>query len=185
MHSQIALLTIVTGLFAAAWTSDNPSGQTVVAVNQPRIAAPPESRTVIEHGDRVIRQARRAGSETVRSQPAIVVPRDDAARFRTTHAVNSLRGRSFDLPPDITAGRFRVVDNRGETCSIVVTPDDVANLGIAIPLADRELYIVNDGDVRRYFIRVRESGGNSSNDSAAARQAKNSNYVERIGASHR
>lgn len=129
MVSRVSLLLLVTGLFAAMWSTDSPDGRT------------PEQRQL----------ARRAS--TPRWIPERTVG-DGATRLR--RLAGARRDTSMPLPVGIAAGTYLVVDQSGSTQRVMVTScGSQSEMVKNQVLVDQ--YTVRDGARRWHFIRVENS----------------------------
>jgi hypothetical protein len=61
---------------------------------------------------------------------------------------------SLDLPPDLAAGEYRVVDQSGHVEVLIFSEDDLVYYGLPLDSPPRDLYTVIDGVRRVYFIRI-------------------------------
>jgi hypothetical protein len=166
MTIRLTLLVLLTGLFAAAWSSDARDGAQ----------------------RRLVRARRTATSAVAHAEPVVIelpspldgpddAPRDAAvgpllptlptiARYerhgsgdvdaRPVHwqAPRAQAVTEFDgvpLPGGIRPGTYRVVSNQGEVRSVELTADD---LGGATAGGAQDLYIYRDGESCWYFVRL-------------------------------
>lgn len=58
------------------------------------------------------------------------------------------------LPPGITPGKYRVVDNHGKVETVQLTRSILQEMGFNANARDRDFYVVDNDDRRLYFIRM-------------------------------
>ena len=77
-----------------------------------------------------------------------------AAPRQLTRLTVDIHAGKDPSPPQMTPGRFRVVDNLGHVRDLQVTAQALADFGIEPDPNARDLYIRSDGTRRWYFIRI-------------------------------
>ncbi len=137
--TRVALLVVMTGLFAAVWSNDQ---QTQSAFIIARLEA-----------GRTATQLAQAEPTPLTSQPTLAVPVSSEAPMApvaTEHvAVVTQVTVEMTLPPDITPGRFRVVQPSGAMFTIRVSSSG------PIAAISRDVYVVEVAEGERScFIRI-------------------------------
>lgn len=163
MNARMAMLVLVAALFAAAWNSD----RNQQATDDPRAVAFRRYQRSLENQRALARVDQRSGvrpsdwkhsgssartSESVVRNPRAsthhIASAIDGASTVTLREVHSATGRLVQLPANITAGRYRVVDANGLVDSVIIP-------GVVVRATDN-LFQQLDRGRRTYFIRIEE-----------------------------
>lgn len=161
MAARVMLLILAVGAFVAIWSSDHRN------VNSPRTdaaatfqdadgALQPPGIVLTDAGQRDSAGPDRTEideREVVVSRSLPMVPKSRSLQpVSTEDAIDSHSG--IPLPGGITPGRFRVVRSDGRVLRIRLSLTDLLGRGIPQTAPPRSLYLLHDGKIRWYFIRV-------------------------------
>ena len=162
MNARLGMLLLVAALFAAAWTSDQnhrnaTDRHNVVRLEYLRSLENQRALASVGHGSRQRSGIARRPSEfakqnrwTVTRRTVANTPTESsttpAASTVTLRQVHSATGRLVQLPIDITAGHYRVVDTAGIVDSLIVP-------GVVTRTANN-LFQQSERGQLTYFIRI-------------------------------
>jgi hypothetical protein len=146
MNAQVLLLAIVTGLFVAAWDSDQAAMQTALARRSDAqqhnaVASASVKRTAVIPPVRTEQLSR---PSTARTAGSAVVPLDDIQN-------KSPREESVlvPLPVDLPAGDYQAVNQRGISLRITLNSSGGAD---SSHKSTRELYISDTPTGERWYL---------------------------------
>ena len=164
MAARVVLLILAVGAFVAIWSSDrrnvnSPRTDAVATFQDADGALQPPGIVLTDAGQRDSAGPDRTEideREVAVSRPLPMVPKSRSLQpVSTKDATESHSG--IPLPGGITPGRFRVVRSDGRVLRIRLSLTELLGRGIPQTEPPRSLYLLHDGKIRWYFIRV-ESG---------------------------
>lgn len=141
------LLLLAVALFVALWAGDHRGPVSQPDERHPRsgllgrdVGPPGNERTPPVH--------KRRQAPAVAQKPA-----NSPGEFSTVVVPDSLPGR-LPLPGGIVPGEYRVVRSDGRTFHLRLSRRELLRRGLPEMRTVREMYLLHDGRVRWYFIRV-------------------------------
>ena len=177
MYSRFVVLILMTTLFAGIWSQDHSRGPANRRLPEQRSAEKPiaipkaadkdepgagmlhprtESLPLVSTADPARPLVATITSNANESGP---IQADAIAMPDLTRSEDGIRdsGSSLpvDLPPQITAGEYRVVEESGAVFRLVLHPEDLPVRNESGTVRDRDVYTMEVEQQRIYFIRVR------------------------------
>lgn len=148
MNGRLLMLVFATGLFVSVWSvKDKPlQKQTVAPRNDPET-----SRRAVDAA--TIRAV-------VHTPPAVAEPVAADAMTETPAVRDGLWNVAncpTSMPPEITAGKYRVVSNQGAVGILEVAAGDIWNCAEPSQSTRKDVYTVETSESRWYFIRLGDS----------------------------
>ena len=152
MNARVVLLVVVTGLFMTAWDGDQAAMQAAIVKRDQKQATQLAMRTALNDLQRTVEDVTTESDATLHELTALAYADSsdqDVGDSDSCGQSKTLCPNAVPLPPGISAGIYKAVNQAGEAVEVTVPEDKAPGARV------REFYMADsrDGD-RWYLIRI-------------------------------
>jgi hypothetical protein len=153
MAARVMLLLLAVGVFVAIWSGDRRAEvRPATPFAQTALQSPKAEGVAVAERSRprpmVASRERTPGRDRERTPGFPKIPGScETPATAVSHA-------AVPLPGGITPGEYRIVRSDGRVLELRLTPAELARRGIPRTEQPRSFYLLHDGRIRWYFIRV-------------------------------